>query len=105
MGKQEIYNKVLSLIEEETEVSRDLILSGNKQEEVVDARALLVYTLYEIGFYPPQISTLTGICGRCINPFILNFGERKNCRILHVPEGGLLSGEPVLAVDQFDLCG
>lgn len=80
MGKQEIYNKVLSLIEEETEVSRDLILSGNKQEEVVDARALLVYTLYEIGFYPPQISTLTGICGRCINPFILNFGERKDCR-------------------------
>ena len=80
MGKQEIYNKVLSLIEEETEVSRELILSGNKQEEVVDARALLIYTLYETGFYPSQISALTGICGRCINTFILNFEERKECR-------------------------
>lgn len=80
MGKQEIFSKVLSLIEEETEVSRDLILSRNKQEEAVDARALLIYILYEIGFYPPQISALTGICGRCINSFILNFGERKDCR-------------------------
>ena len=80
MGKQEIYNRVLTLIEEETEVSRELILSGNKQEEVVDARALLIYTLYEVGFYPPQISALTGICGRCINPFILNFVERKDSR-------------------------
>ena len=80
MGKQEIFNKILSLVEEETEVSRNLILSGNKQEEVIDARALLVYTLYETGFYPPQISTMTGICGRCINPYILNFGERKDSR-------------------------
>ena len=80
MGKQEMFNKVLTLIEEETEVSRDLILSGNKQEEVVDARALLIYTLHELGFYPPQISAITGICNRCINPYIVNFGERKTSR-------------------------
>ena len=80
MGKQETFNKVLSLIEEETEVRRELILSGNKQEEVVDARALLIYTLYEMGFYPAQIGAMTGICSRCINPFILSFNERKSSR-------------------------
>ena len=80
MGKQETFERVLSLVEEETEVSRSLILSGNKQEEVVDARALLVFVLYEIGFYPSQIASLSGICQRCISPFVMNFGERRNSR-------------------------
>ena len=80
MGKQERFNTVLSLIEEETEISRDLILSGDKHEEVVDARALLVFILHETGFYPSQIAALSGICPRCISPFIMNFGERKNNR-------------------------
>lgn len=80
MGKQEIFNRVLSLIEEEAEVSRDLILSGNKQEEVVDARALLIYTLHELGFYPTQIAALSGICPRCVSPFIIGFNERKGNR-------------------------
>lgn len=80
MGKQELFNRILALVEEETEVSRELILSGNKHEEVVDARALLIFTLYEMGFYPSQIGSMTGICSRCINPFILGFGERKSGR-------------------------
>ena len=80
MGKQETFNRVLSLIEEEAEVSRDLILSGNKQEEVVDARALLLYVLHELGFYPSQIAALSGICPRCISPFIVGFNERKSSR-------------------------
>ena len=76
MGKKDTFNLVLSLIEEETEISRDLILSGDKHEEVVDARALLIIILSEIGFYPSQIAVLSGICPRCISPFILGFGER-----------------------------
>ena len=80
MGKQETFEKVLSLIEEEAEVSRDLILSGNKQEEVIDARSLLLYILYEIGFYPVQIAKLSGICSRCIMPLIHNFNDRKDSR-------------------------
>lgn len=80
MGKQETFNTVLSLIEEETEIDRTLILSGNKREEVVDARALLLYTLYEIGLYPAQIAALSGICPRCVMPFIQGFGDRKDSR-------------------------
>lgn len=80
MGKQEKFNKVLSLIEEETEIDRTLILSGNKREEVVDARALLLYLLYDMGFYPSQIAALSGICPRCVMPFIQNFEDRKDGR-------------------------
>lgn len=80
MGKQETFNAVLSLIEEETEVGRELILSGNKSEEVVDARALLIYILHEIGFYSAQIAALTGICPRCVTPFINGFKDRKDKR-------------------------
>lgn len=80
MGKQETFNRVLSLIEEETEVSRDLILSGNKREEVVDARSLLLYVLKDMGFYPVQIAALTGICTRCITSLIAGFNDRKESR-------------------------
>ena len=80
MGKQETFNMVLSLIEEEAEVSRGLILSGNKQEEVVDARALLIFILFELGFYPSQIAALSGICPRCVSPFISSFSERRSQR-------------------------
>ena len=80
MRRQKTFDRVLALIEEETEIAREFILSGNKQEEVVDARALLIITLYDMGFYPSQIATMTGICSRCINPFIINFHERKRSR-------------------------
>lgn len=80
MGKQDTFNRVLALIEEETEIDRSLILSGNKREEVVDARALLIYTLYEMGFYASQIAVLSGICPRCVTPFIQNFKSRKEGR-------------------------
>lgn len=80
MKKQETFNRVLSLIEEETEVSRELILSGNKKEEVVDARSLLLYVLNEMGFYPVQIAALSGICTRCITPLIASFNDRKESR-------------------------
>ena len=77
MGKSERYNKVLSLVAEETEVRKEMIVSSNKQEEVVDARSLLIRILYEQGFYPIQISQLSGICPRCVSPFIVGFNERK----------------------------
>ena len=80
MGKQETFNKVLSIIEEETEIDRALILSGVKREEVVDARALLLYVLHDIGLYPAQIAALSGICPRCVMPFIHGFNDRKGNR-------------------------
>lgn len=80
MKKLDLFNKVLDAVEEETEVSRSLILSGNKSEEAVDARSLLIYILYEQGMYPQTIAKISGICPRCIQPFILTFKDRKDSR-------------------------
>lgn len=80
MKKLDLFNTVLDLVEEETEVNRGLILSGNKKEEAVDARALLVYILHEQGLYPQKIAEISGICPRCIQPFILRFRDRAESR-------------------------
>lgn len=80
MYKLEILKNTLSAIVEETEIKRDLILSGNKQEEVVDARYLLVEIMSEQGLYPTQISHLTGIGVRSVNNFLQGFSTRCNSR-------------------------
>ena len=80
MQKLEIFKSALSTIVEETEVKEELILSGNKQEEVVDARYILVKVLSDQGLYPIQISHLSGICLRSVDNFLLSFHTRCNSR-------------------------
>lgn len=58
MCKSEIFFRLLSLTEEETEVSRDRILGDCKDMETTDARYVLVTLLTEKGLYPDQIATL-----------------------------------------------
>jgi hypothetical protein len=80
MYKLEIFKNTLSAVVEETEIKRELILSSNKQEEVVDARYLLVEIMSEQGLYPTQISNLTGVCVRSVNNFLQGFKTRCNSR-------------------------
>lgn len=80
MYKAQMFQETLSAVIEETEIDRERILSGCKQEEVVDARALLVKVMSERGLYPAQISSLTGIGLRSITKFLLCFGVRVNSR-------------------------
>lgn len=80
MQKLEIFKTSLSSIVEETEVKEDLILSANKQEEVVDARYLLVKIMSDQGLYPIQIRNLTGICLRSVDNFLQSFYTRCNSR-------------------------
>lgn len=77
MYKMQIYQDVIEAVTTETEISREKILSGCKEEEVIDARALVVQLMYEKGLYPIQISRLTGICQRSVNRFLMCF----SCRI------------------------
>ena len=63
-----------------TEVEQNQILSGCKQEEVVDARSLLVRLMADKGLYPVQISNLTGLNVRSVTQFLLGFSERINSR-------------------------
>ena len=80
MQKLEIFKSALSTIVEETEVKEEFILSSNKQEEVVDARYILVKVLSDQGLYPIQISHLSGICLRSVDNFLLSFHTRCNSR-------------------------
>lgn len=75
-----IYLDTLSAVAEETEVEVEKILSGCKEEEVVDARILLIRLLSEQGLYPIQISKFTSICQRSVNRFLLDFSYRIDSR-------------------------
>lgn len=80
MYKVQMFQDALKAVVEETEVSSELILSGCKQEDVIDARAILIKLLRDMGFYPIQISKITGLNSRSVNLFLLGFGERINSR-------------------------
>lgn len=80
MYKMQIFQEVLPAVVEAMEVEEEQILSGCKQEEVVDARALLIRLMNDKGLYPVQISKITGINIRSVTQFLLGFKERINSR-------------------------
>ena len=80
MYKVQIFQEVLDAVINETEIDAQLILSNNKEEEVVDARSIVVKVMNEKGLYPIQISSITGLCIRSVNRFLIGFKERCNSR-------------------------
>lgn len=51
MCKSEIFAKIIALVSKGTEIPTELIVSDNRVTEIVNARYILVYILYEKGFY------------------------------------------------------
>ena len=85
MYKMQIFQETLAVVVEAMEVEQEQILSGCKQEEVVDARALLIQLMSDKGLYPVQISKVTGLNGRSVSQFLLGFRERiKSRKILRM---------------------
>ena len=76
----QIFQDTLAAVVEAMEVEQNQILSGCKQEEVVDARSLLIKLMSDKGLYPVQISKITGLNSRSVNQFLLGFNERINSR-------------------------
>ena len=76
MNKVNIFNTVLRIVAEETEISPGRILSGRKDSETVDARYLLVYFLHHIGFTPPYIAEKIGKTERTVTYIQTNFDQR-----------------------------
>lgn len=76
----QIFQDTIEAVVLETEIEKEKILSGCKEEEVIDARSLLIRLMYEQGLYPPQISKLTGVCARSVNRFIMDSGARISAR-------------------------
>lgn len=80
MYKMQIFQETLAAVEDAMEIDSAQILSGCKQEEVVDARALLIKLMRDRGLYPVQISSITGLNSRSVTQFLLGFSERINTR-------------------------
>ena len=78
MAKREIYARIAGAVATAAEMDLRTILSESRSEEVVQARCILIYFLYEAGFFPAQIAELTGVCRRSVNNFITMFNEHRS---------------------------
>lgn len=81
MRKSEIFEHVIKVIERETEIPREVILSSKKDAEIVDARYLLVYSLHCKGFYFKEIATLLRITRQAVNQIVTKID-------IHCSKGG-----------------
>lgn len=85
MCKTQIFNDILQIVSEETEINEALILSDNKSTAVVDARSILVDILREKGLYPVQIAEYLHKTPAGIRNLISGFENRKRSnRILAI---------------------
>ena len=78
MCKSEIFSKVLGIVSAEMELPEEMILSGCKSTEVVDARSILVKVLHEVGIYPVQIARMMRKTPASIRYLLTNYEQRKN---------------------------
>lgn len=82
MEKLKILSVCLDLVSDECEIDQQAILSECKNEDVVDARHLLVMLMYEMGLYPATIAQLVGCTSRNVNTIISGFRLRCDRRKL-----------------------
>jgi hypothetical protein len=79
-----LFQQILSLVAEETEVSPDDILSPSRKEEVVDARCLLVYVLLRCGFSRGRTASLIHQTVRSVGYILASWEQRRKKRILGI---------------------
>lgn len=58
MKTSEIFAEALKFASEASDIPSDRILSESRDADVVDARMLIIQTLYDIGLYPRRIAEL-----------------------------------------------
>jgi len=76
MCKSKIFAELLEIVSNETEVSREKILSDSKEIEVVDARSILIHLLYKEGLYPSEIASFINKTKRSVNQNLSSFSVR-----------------------------
>lgn len=77
MCKTEMFNKILSVVAEETEIPAECILSRCKRREIVDARYILVRMMHRSGYYTPTIATYLNVSRRAVEKMVELFDERQ----------------------------
>lgn len=78
MKKSEIFEKVLSVVSEQMELSSERILSTGRTEEEVDARCLFVYSCKKMGLSNEYLkNVMKRKSTNCIQHLYNNYAIRK----------------------------
>lgn len=72
----ELADRILSIVAEEMETPKELILSKSKTSENVDARHLAIMLLHLKDVYPKRIAEVFGMSPRSVRYVITNFDAR-----------------------------
>lgn len=72
-----IYNEVLRLVAEETEISAEMIVSKSRLAEVVDARQMVVWFCFKAGLRPQTIAEKLGISRQAVCQKIETIGNKR----------------------------
>lgn len=72
-----IYNEVMRLVAEETEIPIDLILSKSRLADVVEARQMVAYFCFRAGISPRNIADKLGISRQAVCQKIATIGDKR----------------------------
>ena len=72
-----IYNEVLCLVAEGTEISAEIIVSKSRLAEVVDARQMVVWFCFKAGLHPRTIADKLGITRQAVCQKIATISDRR----------------------------
>lgn len=76
MCKSEVFDFILTSVEDGTEVAAERILSPERTAEVVEARCLFFFFLWRAGFSPTLIAEKSGHTRQSISKHIESFDDR-----------------------------
>lgn len=77
MCKSTLFEDILSVVSNVTEIGRDRILSECKEMEVADARSLLVKFLSDAGMYPKCIASLINRSAAGVRYILSEYDSRR----------------------------
>lgn len=77
MRKTELFAEILETVANETELTKEQILSHDRTAEIVDARYILIYLLRRKGFYIGEIAHAINFSRRAVEKIVSQFETRR----------------------------
>lgn len=74
----EIFAEAVKFASEASDIPSDRILSESRDADVVDARMLIIQTLYDIGLYPRRIAEMFGMTPSNVRHLLTVDNRKKN---------------------------
>lgn len=78
MCKKELLEKIISIVSELTEISRDEMLSRSRRSDIIEARYLVIYLLKTYGVRPYKIAKMLNLPERSVYYSIGSFFSRSD---------------------------